>query len=110
MSGRKGDAEPLAIERQHVKALVEWLGLSRHGEIELALQQQFRQPRRHALDESDFASRIGAAEMGEKTHKAGWADRAHDTQADLGFLQAEKPLRRRFRGIGIGEELAQMRL
>jgi hypothetical protein len=49
-------------------------------------------------------------EMGKKTHKAGRADSAHDAETDLGFLQAEKPLRRRFRGIGIGIELAQMRL
>ena len=40
--------------------------------------------------------------MGKETHEAGRADSAHDTETDLGFLQAEKPLRCRFRGIGIG--------
>ena len=49
-------------------------------------------------------------EMGKKTHEARRADSAHDAETDLRFLQAEKPLGRRFGCIGIGIELAQMRL
>jgi hypothetical protein len=49
-------------------------------------------------------------ELRQKAHKACWADRTHDTEPNLRLLQIEKLLRRSFRGLGIGEELTQMRL
>jgi hypothetical protein len=110
MPGGKCDAKPLTIERQHVEALAERLGLRHHREIKFALQQHFREGGWHAFDQGQLASGVCGMETRQKPHKACRADRTHDTEPNLRLLQIEKLLRRRFRGLGISEELTQMRL
>src|SRR6516164_2358359 len=110
MPDGKRDAKSLAIERQHVEAHVERLGLRHHREIKFAVQQHFREGVWHAFDQGQLASVVCGTELRQKAHKARRADRTHDTEPNLRLLQIEKLLRRRFRRLGIGEELTQMRL
>jgi len=63
MAGREGDAEPLAVEGEHVEPLVEWLGLRHHREIEFSLQQNFREGGWYAFDQGQLASGVCGVDL-----------------------------------------------
>src|SRR6516165_10263437 len=86
MPGGERNAEALAVKRQCIEPLTERVRLRHYSEIELALQQHFRQPDGHSLDESDLATRVGGVETCEKAHEACRPDRTHDAKPNLRFL------------------------
>ena len=88
MSHRKRNAEALAIKGERFESFAERLGLRHDRKIELALQQHFRKPAGHSLDEGDLATWVGAVKTREKAHKSRRPDSAHDAETDLRLLQA----------------------
>src|SRR6266446_7829836 len=105
MTHRKGDAEPLAVQRANLEPVTEGFRLRHHGEIELAVEKEFREVPGHPFDERHLATGMRGAELGEKAHETHRSDRAHHPEIDRRVVHAQEVHRCRFGGLGLRHHL-----